>query len=304
MGWIKQGHVFAPDGTSAWARGYASFPTAVARPNGEIRIYYTALDSDRQGRSSHVDVAVENPQRVIRRCADPVLELGAMGEFDDGGANVFSVATFDGRQLFYYQGWQHTRKAPYLIFTGLATPTSDGEALVKHQRTPVLDRTPDEPTMRAAPFVLNDGTGLRMWYVSCVQWRIVDGAPRYLVNIRTSTSSDGLHWVTDPVVCLQPQGDEYAVGRPSVLRTPQGYEMWFSVRSASRPYRLGHARSADGVHWVRDDAPELLIETSRDGWDAEMVCYPCVIEHEGQRLLFYNGNRHGQTGFGVALWRD
>ena len=304
MGWVKQGHVFAPDGASAWARGYASFPTAVGRPNGEIRVYYTALDADHQGRSSYVDVAADEPRRIIRCGAGPVLELGAMGDFDDCGANVFSVATLAGRRLFYYQGWQHTRKVPYLIFTGLATEAADGDALVKHQRTPVLDRTPDESTMRAAPFVLNEGGGLRMWYVSCAHWRIVDGAPRYLVSIRTAASTDGVCWVADPVVCLEPQGDEYAVGRPSVLRTSRGYEMWFSVRSASRPYRLGHARSDDGMKWVRDDAPESLIETSQQGWDAQMVCYPCVIEHEGRRLLFYNGNRHGQTGFGVALWRD
>ena len=302
MGWIKQGHVFVPDGTRAWARGYAAFPTALARPNGEIRIYYTALDAERQGRSSYIDVAGDDPRRIIRRCDEPVLEIGEMGDFDEGGANVFSVATLAGRRLFFYQGWQHTRKAPYLIFTGAAAERADGEPLVKLQRTPVLDRTPDEPTMRAAPWVLNDGADLRMWYVSCVRWRIVDGAPRYLVHIRTATSADGLHWTTDAAVCLEPQGDEYAVGRPSVLRTSDGYEMWFSVRSASRPYRLGHARSRDGVHWVRDDAPDCLVETSADGWDAEMVCYPCVIEHEGRRFLFYNGNRHGQTGFGVARW--
>lgn len=304
MAWVKQGHVYVPDGTSAWARGYAAFPTALVRPNGDIRVYYTALDAERQGRSSYVDVAGDDPRRILRRCEGPVLEIGEMGEFDEGGANVFGVATLAGRRLFYYQGWQHTRKAPYLIFTGVATERAEGEGLVKLQRTPVLDRTPDERTMRAAPFVLNENDGLRMWYVSCVRWSLVDGAPRYLVEIRTATSRDGLRWMADPHVCLAPQGDEYAVGRPSVLRNAQGYEMWFSVRSADRPYRLGHARSSDGVHWVRDDAPEHLVETSSEGWDAEMVCYPNVVEHAGGRFLFYNGNRHGQTGFGVARWQD
>jgi hypothetical protein len=304
VGWIKLGHVFAPDGTQAWARGYAAFPTATVRPNGELRIYYTALDAQRQGRSSYIDVAGDDPRRIVRRCGEPVLEIGEMGDFDEGGANIFGVATLAGRRLFYYQGWQHTRKAPYLIFTGAAGEPADGEPLVKLQRTPVLDRTPDEPTMRAAPFVLNEGDGLRMWYVSCVRWRMVEGAPRYLVEIRTATSPDGRHWTTDPSVCLSPEGDEYAVGRPSVLRTDAGYEMWFSVRSANRPYRLGHARSSDGVRWVRDDAADTLIGTSAAGWDAEMVCYPNVIDHDGRRFLFYNGNRHGETGFGVARWQD
>lgn len=306
MGWVKLGHVHVPDGTLPWARGYAAFPTAIARPNGEIRVYYTALDDEQRGRSSWVDVAGDDPRRVVRRCAEPVLDLGEMGAFDEGGANVFGSAMLGGRRLFFYQGWQHTRQAPYLIFTGVAAETADGEPLVKLQATPVLDRTPDEPTMRAAPWVIADphGAGLRMWYVSNVRWQRVDGAPRYLVQIRTATSADGLHWSADPAICLAPEGDEYAVGRPCVLRTATGYEMWFSVRSTSRPYRLGHATSRDGVHWQRDDAPACLLGPSAEGWDSEMVCYPCVVESDGTRFLFYNGNRHGQTGFGVARWQD
>lgn len=304
MVWLKQGRVFASDGTDAWARGYASFPTAEVRTNGEIRIYYTSLDADKQGRTGYVDVDADDPRRILRRGREPVLDIGGMGDFDECGANVFAVASLAGRRLFFYQGWQHTTKAPYLIFTGVAGEGGEGEALHKLQRTPVLDRTADEPYMRAAPFVLAEGGGLRMWYVSCERWRLVDGAPRYHVHIRTATSADGMRWATDPSVCLSPVGDEYAVGRPSVLRTASGYEMWFSVRSATRPYRLGHARSVDGVHWQRSDTPEALIGPSPDGWDAEMICYPYVLEHDGRRHLFYNGNRHGHSGFGVALWQD
>jgi hypothetical protein len=32
-----------------------------------------------------------------------------------------------------------------------------------------------------------------------------------------------------------------------------------------------------------------------------MVCYPFVIDAAGKRYLFYNGNRHGATGFGYAI---
>ncbi len=31
-----------------------------------------------------------------------------------------------------------------------------------------------------------------------------------------------------------------------------------------------------------------------------MVCFAAVIDVNGRRLMFYNGNRHGATGFGVA----
>lgn len=308
MGWVKQGRVFATETTdgraSGWAQGYASFPTAEVRGNGDIRVYYTALDHEQQGRTGWLDVAGDDPRRIVRRSAAEVLGLGEMGDFDECGANVFSVVQWRGRRLFHYQGWQRTRKAPYLIFTGAATDAGEGAPLQKLKRTPVLDRTPHERCMRAAPCVLAEGQQLRMWYVNCVRWQLVDGAPRYLVDIRTATSADGLQWSAEGSVCLAPQGDEYAVGRPTVLRTPEGYEMWFSVRSAARPYHLGHARSADGVTWVRSGASVPLVEASAQGWDSEMVCYPNVIEHGGQRLMFYNGNQHGRSGFGLARWHD
>jgi hypothetical protein len=76
--------------------------------------------------------------------------------------------------------------------------------------------------------------------------------------------------------------------------------MWFSVRSHSRPYRIGYAESADGRRWERMDH-RAGIAASASGWDSEMICYPAVIDAGGRRLLFYNGNRHGATGFGVAV---
>jgi hypothetical protein len=31
-----------------------------------------------------------------------------------------------------------------------------------------------------------------------------------------------------------------------------------------------------------------------------MICYAAVIDVGGRQLAFYNGNRHGESGFGVA----
>ena len=59
------------------------------------------------------------------------------------------------------------------------------------------------------------------------------------------------------------------------------------------------AESADCLAWERKD--ELVgISKSAAGWDSEMVCYPCVADVAGRRLMFYNGNRRGANGFGYA----
>jgi len=35
-----------------------------------------------------------------------------------------------------------------------------------------------------------------------------------------------------------------------------------------------------------------------------MICYAYVVDAGTNRYLFFNGNRHGSTGFGVARWAD
>lgn len=78
------------------------------------------------------------------------------------------------------------------------------------------------------------------------------------------------------------------------------YKMWYSIRSISAPYKIGFAESEDGLNWKRKDS-EVGIEKSESGWDSEMICYPNVISIKGKWHMFYNGNRHGESGFGYAV---
>jgi hypothetical protein len=300
MRWRKLGHVFGPDGSKPWARMNASFPTAVLQSRSVVRVYYTTLDDNQFGQGAWVDLDAANPTRILGHSSGPVLRLGEVGDFDDSGANPFSVVSFGGRRLMFYQGWQRTLRAPYMIFTGLAVEGADGR-FTKHACVPILDRTDEEPHIRAAPFVLAEGGRLRMWYVSSSHWINRGGELHYLVDIRHAVSPDGICWTADPHPCLTPDKarGEYALGRPSVLIDGNRYRMWYSVRSHHEPYRIGYAESADGLAWTRMD-DEAGIERSDEGWDSEMICYPCVIRAAGRLLMFYNGNRHGRTGFGCA----
>lgn len=74
--------------------------------------------------------------------------------------------------------------------------------------------------------------------------------------------------------------------------------MWFA-RRAEGPYRLGHASSADRVHWQRDDSD--VLEAEVDGWEAGAVTYASVFLAMGRRWLLYNGAGYGKTGFGLAV---
>jgi hypothetical protein len=103
---------------------------------------------------------------------------------------------------------------------------------------------------------------------------------------------------------------EEALTRPTVIRQADGnWAMWFShrgskgFRAGGDSYRIGFAHSTDLWSWDRLDAYSG-IATSAEGWDSKMIAYPCVLEADGRRLLFYNGNGFGQDGFGWAEWEE
>ncbi|HEX3888842.1 MAG TPA: hypothetical protein VHW05_15215 [Phenylobacterium sp.] len=300
MSWRKLGMVYKPSGASDWAVTNAAYPTAELRDPETLRVYITCLDAQNFGRGGYVDLDPVDPIRVLRIAEHPVLDLGEIGDFDDCGANPFAVISFKGRRLMYYQGWQRTLRAPFTVFTGLAIEAPDGR-FVKWGRVPVLERTSEEPHIRGAPCLMIDGDRLRMWYVSSARWTPRTDGLHYLVSIRHAVSDDGVNWIVDPAPCLQPAADEYAVGRPWVVRDGGLFRMWYSVRSFDRPYAIGYAESEDGLVWRRMDQ-RAGIARSDTGWDSEMICFPNVIDAGGRRLLFYNGNHHGASGFGCAEW--
>ncbi|MBI3607906.1 MAG: hypothetical protein HY207_08060 [Nitrospirae bacterium] len=301
MRWRKLGHVYVPGGEDWWARSYALLPTVEVRSDRVLRIYFASLDDQQYGRIGWVDVESADPRRIVGIARMPVLDLGELGGFDDSGVNPSCLITVDGRRHLYYIGWQRCARVPYMLFTGLALGQPDGESFDRLARTPVLDRTPQEPFSRSAPIVLVEGTTMKMWYWSCVKWTVRDGRVHYNNVIRYATSLDGVNWIAYPQTCVEPDFiDEYSVGRPCVMRDGGLYRMWYSVRSFSARYRIGYAESADGMHWVRKDG-DAGIERSDHGWDSEMICYPFVMDAAGRRYLFYNGNHHGKTGFGCAV---
>jgi hypothetical protein len=136
-----------------------------------------------------------------------------------------------------------------------------------------------------------------MWYGSNLRW----GADQRDMDhvIKYAESGDGISWRRGGKVALPLSGPgEFALARPCVLESEGRYRMWFAHRGDR--YRLGCARSADGIDWTRDPAPDVP-QASPSGWDSEMVTYPCVFELGGARYMLYNGNGYGRSGFGIAV---
>jgi len=297
MNWRKQGVLIEPPTHLPWSSSHAALPYADVRAES-LEVYFTTRDERRR---SHVARArVDLTTRTVDVAPEPVLAPGELGTFDDSGA-MMSCLVHDGEASYlYYQGWSLGITVPFYVYVGCAIRPAPDEPFTRVSQAPVLGRDPIDPYMCASPWVLREEGRWRMWYVSNVGWRPHDDGPAtYVVHVKYAESDDGIDWRRDGHVCVDfASPEEYAISRPCVVRDGDLYRMWYSHRGEA--YRLGYAESPDGLTWQRRDG-DAGIDVSEEGWDSEMVAYPCVFDFDGARHLLYNGNDFGRTGAGWAV---
>ena len=302
--WEKLGLVHVAKGDQPWAMTHAFIPTSWMADEDRIRVYSAFVDDQGIGRVGAVDVACADPLQVLKVSTEPVLDIGQAGTFDDNGVTPVCVVPHDSGLLLYYVGWQLGVRARYYLFIGLAESHDGGENFARKSQVPLLDRSDGELFVRTASHVMNDDGLWRMWYIAGDEWTDVGGKEVPTYNMRYLESDRPDRWGTKGRVCLElANDDEYGFGRPFVQKHGEGFRMWYSIRTRSKGYRLGYAESDDGIAWVRKD-DQVGIDVSADGWDSEMICFACVQPTPHGTYMFYNGNNYGETGFGVAVWRD
>ncbi len=303
MNWKRLGRIVEANPNLEWSQQYAAIPTVRILNEDVLRVYYYSMDEDFNGRISYVDVSAHHPSEIIFRSEDVLLDIGTEGSFDDGGVCPLQFLQHENENWLYYLGVQRTTDVPYRYFAGVAKEQADG-SFQRFQANPVLLPTKSEPDIRSAVSIFHDGEKMRMWYVGAFAWIDVNGKEVPTYRVHHAVSTDGLNWEVDQHDCIQFQNeDEFGFGRPWVLKKENGFEMFYSVRTKSLGYRLGYATSEDGYSWVRQDS-ELNFSVGSEPWENESVCYPCVVDVNGKRFLFYNGNQNGKTGFGVAVLED
>jgi len=299
--WNKKGLVFetARHGVGGWMRHSALTPTPYRLDDESIRVYAGFRDADGVSRIGYVDVSADDPTTIVRVSADPVLDIGRDGCFDDHGVILGDVVDTPGGLHMFYVGFQRVAKAKFLAFTGLAVSRDGGEHFERVQETPILDRAPGRSTIGAVHSVIHEDGRWRFWYAVGDDWEIIDGRPFPRYHIRYAQTDDPTSLPREDSVCLLPRGSEYRIGRPRVYRRGGKYVMYFTRGNTTGEYFPGFASSDDGIHWARQDE-SLGLALSRTGWDSRVICYPALIRQHDKVLMFYNGNDMGVDGFGVA----
>jgi predicted GH43/DUF377 family glycosyl hydrolase len=304
MKWHKHGLIFAPNGAGGWMKSHAQVPTPLVCDNF-IRVYFSSRPEPTLSLTTFVDLDASDPAKTLRLNTIPILELGKPGTFDEHGI-MPSCAVRNGSRVFlYYSGWSRGVSVPYTNSTGLAVSDDGGQTFEKISEGPILAKSIHDPFSATSPIVVKDDELWHMWYCSGTSWSEIDGKYEHTYNIKYARSRDGIAWepLGTPVI---PQRTELeAITRPYVVKSEDGYDMWFCYRGShhfrdgEEAYRIGYAHSRDLQHWCRED-DTAGIDISETGWDSKMNAYPAVVTVNGRTLMFYNGNGFGFGGFGYA----
>jgi hypothetical protein len=299
--WTKKGLVFetARHGVGGWMYSSALTPTPYRVDDDLIRVYAGFRDIDGVSRIGYVDVRGDNPAVIVRVSAEPVLNIGRGGCFDDNGVILGDIVDAPGGLHMFYVGFQRVAKAKFLAFTGLAVSSDGGDHFSRAWETPILDRAHGRSTIGAVHSVMRENGRWRIWYAVGDDWETIgdQSFPRY--HIRYVETDDLRAIPREDHVCLIPRGSEYRIGRPRVYRLGGRYVMYFTRGNANGEYFPGLAYSDDGIRWERHDEA-LGMTLSASGWDSQVICYPSLIRQRDKLLMFYNGNDMGVDGFGVA----
>ena len=268
-----------------------------------LRIFVTMCDDQNVGRIGYVDVDPEAPHKVLGCSREPVLSPGEPGSFSDNGVLTSSLLKAGDKLYLYYSAYQKCVQVPYLVFSGVALSTDNGNSFTNLTRAPILDRVEGEIFMRSAPMVVQDGGGFRVWYTSDAHagWVDANGHPRPCYDMKHIRVSSPTDWPrVRGETCIPVDGrDEHGIAKGAFWKEAGLYKTIFSVRSLTKGYRLGYAESEDGIRWMRKDE-EAGIDVSDSGWDSKMIAFPERFEHRGRTWLFYCGNHYGVGGMGYA----
>jgi hypothetical protein len=299
MKWVKKGLIFSPQGQHEWATTHAMLPVADRIGDDLYRIYFSGRDRLNRSLIGYVEVDMNNPREILKLSKEPVLGLGKLGAFDDNGVSPTWLVNQGEKKYLYYFGWNKGSTVRAAEVSGLAISADGGQTFERHSRAPIIDRTDAEPYLiLVISCILIEGGIWRMWYDSADEWQS-PALPRY--NIKYAQSGDGIHWKREGIISVDyKSSDESRVSRASVIKEDGIYKMWHCYAIGSGGYKMGYAESGDGIHFKRMDGA-VGIDVSADGWDSEMVCYPHVFVHKGQKIMLYCGNGYGRTGFGLAV---
>ncbi|MGB7409371.1 MAG: hypothetical protein WA908_12780 [Pontixanthobacter sp.] len=299
--WASGRLVFETARQRPWMVSHGCTPTAIVLKD-RFRVLFAPRNEAGRSIPSYVDLALDDPSRTLAIGDRPIMELGELGTFDDGGIMPCSIVRADdGRIFLYYVGWNASVTVPYRNAIGVAISEDDGKTFNRIFPGAIVDRNRAEPYFTASPCVFRTKSKWHLWYASTIRFEVYDGRAEPVYILRHATSSNGLDWSREETPVLPQRHPSEAQAKPSVIDAEDGLlKMWYcyrdneDFRDGAGSYRLGLAHSTDdGLSWTRIDGE---VGPPRGDYDGAMQCYPNVVKCDEKLHLFYNGDSFGKMG--------
>lgn len=311
MKWNKIGHIFCPsdfkrDGN---CYQYAQSPQALVFDDF-VRVYFSTRKKD-NGKYLSIIKFVDYDKKftkILNTSDKEVISLGKKGAFDEHGIFPINIFRHNSEIFAYTTGW--TRRESVSVDTGIgvAQSSDDGETFRKLGDGPILTSSLNEPFLVCDGFVKYFSNKYHMYYIYGTNWKVYvkDGQPERTYLIAHATSDDGIHWKKEGRPIIETAYNDECQALPTVIKIDERYHMYFCHRRSydfrknpKMGYRIGYAYSDDNINWTRND--DLCgIETTKNSWDSNMMCYPHIFACDEEIYLLYNGNEFGKNGFGIA----
>lgn len=296
--WKKLGLIIKPRKLSSWDRTHCMIPTPLYLGHDIYRIFFGTRNYSNQSCISYVEISLKKKISVLKYSKIYSLKRGKLGAFDDNGVLPSCIIKKKNQYLMYYIGWQPRVTTRYSLIAGLSI-SKNGKIFNRYSESSILSTNQNEPySILTAPFVIKVRRDKWiMWYVSCKYWKSKD-FPIY--DIKYSLSKDGFNWVQTGSTCIHLNKGERAIARPYVSYKDNMFKMWYSYEKKIGTYKVGYAVSTNGIKWKRYDNKIKFIDKTKSKTDTKMQAYPCIIEHNENVYMFYNGNDYGKFGIECA----
>ncbi len=297
MVWKKLGQIYKMKSLHPLLRTHSSNPLPIFLKDDVFRIFFSGRDHINRSSVGFVDIDIIS-HKVIQECTQPLIKFGQDDSFYSHGISIGNAYQNEEKTYILFMGWNIPKGEHWRGDIGRLHLASKNQLTLDPEGI-FMGIDNEDLISLSYPFVLKEEGIYKMWYGSTLTWKTENGEMLHV--IKYATSADGNNWTKHGVAIPSALGIAQAFSRPTVIVQTNQYHMWYSYRSGSgTPYRIGYAKSIDGIQWETKHDDNVL-DVSAEGWDSEMICYPFVFTHKDKIYMLYNGNNFGRDGFGLAV---
>lgn len=237
---------------------------------------------------------------------DPIVPHGESSDWDSRYTDPGAIIYHEGVFHMFRNGF---RDFPATSQVGYVT-SADGETWEEQNNGEPIFKSEEVAYAKIAIYassviVEDDGT----WVLYFYTWDSSSFPGSSVIGRATAPAPQG-PWAVDanPVLMNGSAGewDENQVLAPHVIKTDEGYIMYYSGSDSNGKQKIGRATSADGINWTKVATPVFQSGES-NAWDSGWVHQPRVFQTENGWVMIYRGTKtnDGQNmAIGIATSAD